>query len=271
MSKNIRNNTSKSTDVTDEIVKSRRTHDFESLHVYNENFEKVITSGHTTTLNATISDLNDSSNTNWIMPATAATFSVVSTSIQDAAGGTGMTIIIIVGLDQDFNEISEVIALTGTTPVFSQLTYRALNISVGLASGSGLSAAGTISISSSADAQCFGSYIIGDTTCEVGRYTVKKGYKFLGTSILISGGKNVDATFKLSIALPGRMEISTGELYPSQGISFFPNTTAIFLNEGETFKGRAFYNSGGSGVRYMSVIINGVIGPIDAWTALLTV
>ena len=62
----------------------QRTSNLENLHVFDNRFTKEITSGHTTLLNATVSDLNDSGNVNWIMPGTATTLSVVSTSIQDA-------------------------------------------------------------------------------------------------------------------------------------------------------------------------------------------
>ena len=51
--------------------------------------------------------------------AAAETLSVASTSDQDAAGGTGCATLEIFGLDDDYAPISEVVALTGTTPVIS--------------------------------------------------------------------------------------------------------------------------------------------------------
>jgi len=42
----------------------------------------------------------------------------------------------------------------------------------------------------------------------------------------------------------------------------------IFINEGETIKVRAFYNSGGSGVRYCTGTMNGQIASTQAWNSL---
>ncbi len=46
------------------------------------------------------------------------------------------------------------------------------------------------------------------------------------------------------------------------------NITPQFINGGESFRARGFYNSGGSGVRYMSAIISGVIAKSSVWDSL---
>ena len=262
-----------STALSSEIVLSRQTNDIRTLHLFDTRFTNVTQAGHTTLLNATMSDLNDSGNTNWIMPATATTFDVVSTSAQDAFGGTGIYLILLQGLDQDLNVINVFLQLTGTTPVTTPAltgSFRALNISIALAGGTpGSGSVGIITISATTGGQVFGRYLVDDTSCEVGRYTVPNGMKLIGTSISVSGGKGVDATLKLFYDIPGQLPFSSGDLYPSAGWLYFPNVAPQFTSAGESFRVRAFYNSGGSGVRYMSTIVTGVLASIEAWDSLL--
>ncbi len=47
----------------------------------------------------------------------AETLSVVSTSDQDSAGGTGCATLVIFGLDGDYQPLTKIVALTGMTPV----------------------------------------------------------------------------------------------------------------------------------------------------------
>ena len=248
------------------------TNNLDSIHLIDKRFKKIITAGHTTTLNATISDLNDSSNINFMPLDTATTLNISSTSIEDAPGGTGISYIAIIGLDQNFDEITEFIFLNGTNIVSTVNSYRTLNVSVAVLGGTpGSGAAGIITLigTPGSGGDIFGRYIVNDTTCEVGRYTVPNGYKFLGLNLTTSGGKNVDATFKLMIDLPGRLSISSGEIYPSQGMFSITNITPNFLNGGESFRCRGYYNSGGSGVRYMSVVVSGVIAKASVWDSFL--
>ncbi len=168
----------------------RKVVNFNGLHVTDSRFQKIAQSGHTTLLNATISDLNDSINANFQVEATATLLTFVSTSIQDSfflGGATGITSVLIQGLDQNLNEITDVIPMNGTVPINSNLAFRTINIGVGLTGGTPSGGAiGMITITKAGGGQEFGRFVVGDTTCEVGRYTVKAGYRFLGTSIVFS-------------------------------------------------------------------------------------
>jgi len=190
----------------------QRTNDLDNIHIVDSRFQKIIQSGHTTLLNSTLSDLNDSGNTNWLMPDTATTLSVVSTSAEDGVAGDGIITLLLQGLDQNFNEITDLITMNGVGAVTSVNSYRALNLAVGLSCGTpGSGAVGTITISATTGGQVFGKFLVDDTTCEVGRYTVPAGKKFLGYSLLINGGKGSDVTLELEVTIPGRMPISLGE------------------------------------------------------------
>lgn len=253
-------------DINKQISINSLTSNLDNLHILNDDFTKVTQSGHTTMLNATSSDLNDSNNIHWIMPGTATTLSIVSTSAQDGVAGTGLTAIGIDGLDQNLDPILDTIFMNGTTPVISTLSFRAMNLSFAIFGGTpGSGAVGTITISATSDSQIFGKYLPNDTSCEVGRYTVRRGYRLLGYNLYISGGKNVDATLVLQIKRPGFADFSVGQIYPTGSDSELRNVAAFFLEEGQTTRLKAFYNSGGSGVRYLSAIIIGQLASVSTW------
>lgn len=232
----------------------------DNLHIYSNDFEKIFQTGHTTTLNSTLSDINDSGNDNWLMPATATTLEIVSTSAQDGIAGDGLQLILIRGLGENFEELQDVIVMNGTTPVTTINSYRAMNLCIALTGGiPGSGAVGEITISATTGGQVFGKYLINETTSEVGRYTVPKGKQLLGTHFWLNGGKDTNATIRIELSIPTRLPISVGETYVSQGFFNFEGAAPFLINEGETIKLRGFYNSGGSGSRKCNVTIIGQI------------
>ncbi len=58
----------------------------------------------------------------------ASTISVVSSSIQDVDGGSGASAISIYGLNENYDEISEIVMLNGTTPVVSTQAFLRINL-----------------------------------------------------------------------------------------------------------------------------------------------
>jgi hypothetical protein len=253
-------------------ISSSNNIDLHQIHMFDNRFTKIVQAGHTTTANATLSDLNDSGNANWIMPATATTLTIVSSDAADAFPvGAGLTLLLIQGLDQNLNEIEEVVFMAGLTPAVTIQSFRAMNVSIALAGGTpGSGSVGVITISATTGGQVFGKYIINDTTCEVGRYTIPNGKKMIGLALMINGGKGSDMTLKseFTLNIPGSHPISLGETYPSEGFYNWESVVNFFLNPGDTFKTRVKYNSGGSGVRYISVIFTGMIATIEAWDSI---
>ena len=73
----------------------------------------------------------------YTFPAAAAQVSLVSSSAQDAAAGTGVATVRIEGLSATYAEQSETVALTGVTPVLTSLSYLRVNALYALAPGSG--------------------------------------------------------------------------------------------------------------------------------------
>lgn len=63
----------------------------------------------------------------YVFPTTAETLSVVSTSAEDNAGGTGATQIYIDGLDINFDPLNETVTLNGLTPVVTTSAFYRVN------------------------------------------------------------------------------------------------------------------------------------------------
>lgn len=79
--------------------------------------------------------------------AAASQLEVLSASASDtAAAGTGARTVLVSGLDANYNPISEVLALNGTTPVPTVRSYLRVNVFTTTASGSGKKNAGDLTL-----------------------------------------------------------------------------------------------------------------------------
>jgi len=88
----------------------------------------------------------------WIRPTAARTHDIVSTSVADAAAGTGLRTIMVFGLtDWDTAEVSETITLNGTTNVPTVNPFVIIHRMLGVTAGSGGVNAGDISATAQVD------------------------------------------------------------------------------------------------------------------------
>lgn len=81
---------------------------------------------------------------NLVPLAAAERMDIVSDSADDAQGGTGLTLAQITGVNDDGEYIGEVVALNGTTPVKTVLSYLRVNRLVGVSAGTGETNAGDL-------------------------------------------------------------------------------------------------------------------------------
>ena len=132
---------------------------------------------------------------------TATTLSVVSTSVNDTSAGTGIRTISIMGLDQNYNEISEVLTLNGLTPVITVNSYLRINNVVNLSHGSLLSADGDIT-GTAGSIEWF-HISAGNTNARLGRYTVPAGFTLVLDSVGYSSGKSDEFLVTINTKLPG--------------------------------------------------------------------
>ena len=101
------------------------------------------------TLNDTVRTLHgDSVIDNWF-PSSAQILSISSTSTEDSSTGTGARMLYLVGTDDTHAQVIDMVALNGTTPVNSNLTFRRVNFAQVIQAGSNATNTGTITISNS--------------------------------------------------------------------------------------------------------------------------
>lgn len=111
---------------------------------------------------------------------TAETLSIVSSSIEDDAGGSGVDAVFVEGLDGDFKLQSELVVLDGTTPVTSTNSYvhvhemNVLNITT-----SGTTNAGNITATQSSSGGTLGYILAGDSISKHGQFLIPDGYNAL--------------------------------------------------------------------------------------------
>jgi hypothetical protein len=119
---------------------------------------------------------------------------IVSTSAADAAGGSGAASMEVFGLDEDFREISEVVALSGTTPVALANTYRRIYRSHiwthGSAAGDDIWNVGTINITGASDGLTYLQVTPTEGQTLHGLYTIPSGKTGYLTRYELIAGKN---------------------------------------------------------------------------------
>ena len=104
---------------------------------------------------------------NYVFPTAAAQMTLVSTSTSDTA-----VVVLIIGLDADYNIIQETQTLTGTTPITTDNTYFRINDIVCVAGN----AVGTITLK--VGANTYAQINPGTGRDQKAVYTVPKGYCF---------------------------------------------------------------------------------------------
>ena len=125
--------------------------------------------------------------------ATAAeTLSVVSSSANDTAAGTGIRTLFISGLDANFEEISETVTMNGVTPVNTVNQYMRVNRAYGATCGTGYTNAGNITVTGAGAVVRL--YIpAGDGQTLMTLWTVPAGTKAFITQVSASTNSNKGA------------------------------------------------------------------------------
>jgi hypothetical protein len=207
---------------------------------------------------------------NHVFVDTAETLDIVSTSADDTAASSGIGLLVLFGLDDNFDPISENVFTNGLTPVTTTNLFRRLNqVVIGLNGATAATqvavAAGDITIAGSIDN--WATIFAGKSSCPIGHYTPPRGHTFIAQSLLFFTQKDGDMTIKF-YANPGGVPFQNILELPLfqtnfyyEGLRFkFPGASTLFLT-GET-------RSGGQ-ARELSIVVNGICYPdnvIDEWT-----
>ena len=87
------------------------------------------------------------------LPTTAAVAAVSSTSADDTSAGTGAQTVTVMGLDENYLEVSETVSMNGLTPVNTTQTFIRVNSAYVATAGSGGTNAGEIDVDVGGDEQ----------------------------------------------------------------------------------------------------------------------
>ena len=124
--------------------------------------------------------------------ATAGTVSVVSDSVADDVGSTGATSITIEGLDSTYTEISETVALDGTTPVVTTASFFRIHRAYIASAGTGRTNAGNITFTLDGGTQAYIEATEGQT--HITQYTVPADHTLLVTHVILTTGRQSTST-----------------------------------------------------------------------------
>lgn len=168
-----------------------------------------------------------------VPPSPGVQMSIVSSSANDAAAGTGARTIVIEYLDGNLDYSFELITLNGTTPVNTVATdIRWVQTMHVATAGTGAKAAGTINLSYSGNV--YSQIAIGERTAHSSLRRVPRGKK-LFVSALYAGADSGTATARvlvefLTTQINGLNQQETGLFYSQAGISVQDNSTSLSLN-----------------------------------------
>lgn len=112
----------------------------------------------------------------YVQPTAARIHSVVSSSTNDAAAGTGARTVNVQGLDASYAEAEETVTLNGTTPVNTTGSYTIIHRMVVATAGSGAVNAGTITATAATDATVSATIVAGKGQTQLAIYMVPAGY-----------------------------------------------------------------------------------------------
>ncbi len=115
----------------------------------------------------------------WVPPTVARNHDVVSTSVSDIDGGTGMQRVLVLGLDENYIRHSEMVVMNGTTSVATLKLFTMINRLVHVSVGSGAVNIGTITATAQTDGTVTAQMNPGINQTRMGIYAIpgdKVGY-----------------------------------------------------------------------------------------------
>ena len=144
----------------------------------------------------------------------------VSASVEDAAAGSGLASIRLFGLDANYDEIEEVVALNGTTPVVTTQSFLRVHRVWGVTAGSGatapVTAAGLINITRTTSGEKMAEIVVGEADTNQATYTIPRNkiglLTKLNMSVLKGGGSAVSADLHLHEITPEGIQLRITEM-----------------------------------------------------------
>lgn len=153
-------------------------------------------------------DINGSLETIWshgglyVYPTSAIQMKVSSTSANDTSNGTGARTIVVSGLNQNYDEVSETVTLNGQNAVLTANTFIRVFRSYVVLAGSGNTAEGTIyigtgTVTAGVPATVYAEIVIGENQTLMAIWTVPAGYTLYINQGIFSAASNNAAQYIL--------------------------------------------------------------------------
>ena len=122
--------------------------------------------------------------------ASGETLSIVSSDAQDDSTGTGVRQLIIFGVDANWDLVTEVVALDGTSPVTTSNSFLGVNRMTIFTSGSSNSNVGVITATASTSSNVMAEMPAAQGTTQQCIFYVPKNYQFLTTWLYLEANKS---------------------------------------------------------------------------------
>lgn len=183
---------------------------------------------------------------NITFPLTAATVSIASESPLDTSTGTGARLVLVDGLDSDYNVLQEVISLNGQLPMISTGLFLRINRLVVVFAGTLLRNQADIHCSSGTETWTAGGepttllYHTIQTDFNVsktGIYTIPAGFSMVLNNTLISStttNTNPITTY-INIQIPGSPPLKIIELFVVRNVSYKNESVSAFVEKSDIF------------------------------------
>lgn len=166
---------------------------------------------------------------------TGETITIVSSSTADADGDTGVNSIVVYGVDENWDAVTEVFLMNGTTNVVSTSSWIGINRVAVFLSGTGRTNAGTISVTASSSGYTLAQMPVGTGVTQQCVFYVARNHQYLAewlhfTALKIGGG-NPSLEFKGQVYSSVNntiQEIYRGELDTNDSTNLDVNTPIPF-------------------------------------------
>lgn len=208
-------------------------------------------------------DVRDSGDFDYSIAPTK--ISITSTSDQDKIGGTGLQVLRVEGLNENYVEIMETVVLNGTTGVETSNTFLRVKNTLSLVVGTNKKSVGTIT-ATGGGTTFFKIESTRPITTQLGSYTVPLNHTFILTDLTVIGERNISFNvmqmIRKSEELPEQSRLSilsTDSPYVSYFTAKIPEKTDIFFrSQIETGSGSKTVHVSFGGVLFNNDMLNGL-------------
>lgn len=214
-------------------------------------------------------DVDSSPETIWpgggilTFPESAIQMSVSSANANDTSAGTGARTVYISGLDANYNEVSETVALNGQTAVTTANSYVHVNDAYVTSAGSGNSAAGNIyigtgTVTAGVPATVYDIIAYDYNKRVTGGYTIPAGYTgYLAQGLFStgqSGGSNA-VTGRLMTRGTNNIRLTSAIVTLNNGSADYAFEYPVAIPEKTTIEAQAFGASENNSCSSMFIIL----------------